>query len=402
MKIRTKLLTAVLATATALSCALTASALTAAPALNLQGNETAPAKVDADGNATATLTLKASDFSTDVKGAKIVLTLDNNLTLTSATVTDTDTTNKWTVDENNSRVSGNTVTLVDVFNMTDAPTKTGLELVLKFSVEDAEIRTYQVTVSGDFADGEATQVYTSNATGNLVINRAEASATNLEELNDTMTKEDSGYFIPYGGAYIGNDSLRKNPDGIFELGNLQNAKISVLKCKLPAEGKNVTTFAISPHKIDATSIQFGSYAPDTTGGLTYGTFVIIGDYQAFKAAKFSGKTDTDVLKKFGELYQTSIVDVYGNDENKYMKFSYTEADYILVGRKTQTKYMWKNTAETKLQYALRMTGIDPADKDKTFTAVGYSLDSNNNNTYNFSAEMQSTTLSKLYPEAYNQ
>ena len=101
MKIRTKLLTAVLATATALSCALTASALTAAPALNLQGNETAPAKVGADGKATATLTLKASDFSTDVKGAKIVLTLDNNLKLTSAKVTDA--ANEWNVNAENSR-----------------------------------------------------------------------------------------------------------------------------------------------------------------------------------------------------------------------------------------------------------------------------------------------------------
>ena len=391
MKIRTKLLTAVLATATALSCALTASALTAAPALNLQGNETAPAKVDAEGNATATLTLKASDFSTDVKGAKIVLTLDNNLTLTSATVTDTDTTNKWTVDENNSRVSGNTVTLVDVFNMTGATTKTGLELVLEFSVEDAEIGTYQVTVSGDFADETADQVYKSNGTGNLVINRAEANPQSLSALNE-MTK-DPGYFIPYGGASVNGESLTKNEDGTFDMGVL-TGDISVLKCKLPAEGKDVTTFAISPHKTDKNSIQFGSYVPNTTSP-TYGTFVIIGDYEAFKAAKANGLTDEEVLKKFGDLYKTSIEEAVGKTENNYMKISY-DTGYILVGRKTQSRFMWKGVQDEKtpLQYALRMTQIDNADKDKTFTAVGYSRTADG--TYNFSAEMQSTTLSKLY------
>lgn len=393
MKIRTKLLTAVLATATALSCALTASALTAAPALNLQGNETAPAKVDADGKATATLTLKASDFSTDVKGAKIVLTLANGLTLTSAKVTDA--AKEWTVDENNSRVSGNTVTLVDVFNMTGATTKTGLELVLEFTVNNPNLGSYEVTVSGDFADEKADKVYKSNGTGNLVINRAEAKPQSLSALN-TMIDESSGYFIPYGGASIGNDSLIKNGEGKFELpAGLQDGAIDVLKCKLPAEGKDVTTFAISPHKTNKTSIQFGSYAPNTNN-LQYGTFVIIGDYQAFKTAKFNNKTDKEVLEKFGKLYQANIAGQ--NDENKYMKLKYTAEDYILVGRKSQTKYMWQGN-DNQLQYALRMTKISDADKDKTFTAVGYSL--TNDNTYNFSAEMQSTTLSKLYPEAYN-
>lgn len=392
MKIRTKLLTAVLATATALSCALTASALTAAPGLDLQGNETAPAKVGTDGNATATLTLKASDFSTDVKGAKIVLKLDKKLTLTSAKVTDT--AKEWTVDSNNSKVSGNTVTLVDVFNMTDATKKTGLELVLEFTVKNPTFGSYEVTVSGDFADDAAEKVYQSNGTGTLVINREEASATNLEDLNAMASEID--YFIPYGGASIDNNSLTKNSDGTFELGNLEDGEINVLKCKLPAEGKNVTTFAISPHMTNKTSIQFGSYAPNTNS-LKYGTFVIIGDYQAFKAAKFSGKTDTDVLKRFGELYQANIAGQ--NDENKYMKLKYTAEDYILVGRKSQTKYMWQGD-NNQLQYALRMTNIPAADADKTFTAVGYSLA--DGNTYNFSAEMQSTTLKKLYPEAsYN-
>ena len=387
MKIRTKLLTAVLATATALSCALTASALDTS--LSLQGNETAPAKVDTDGNATATLTLKASDFSTDVKGAKIVITLANGLTLTSAKVTDTK--NEWNVDENNSRVSEHTVTLVDVFNMNGATTKTGLELVLEFTVNNPNLGSYEVTVSGDFADEKADKVYTSNGTGNLVINRAVANPQSLSVLNE-MTK-DSGYFIPYGGASIGGKSLTKNGYGTFDLGELGQGEINVLKCKLPAQGKDVTTFAISPHMYNATSIQFGSYAPNTNS-LTYGTFVIIGDYQAFKAAKFSGKTDTDVLKRFGELYQANIAGQ--NDENKYMKLKYTAEDYILVGRKSQTKYMWQGN-DNQLQYALRMTKISDADKDKTFTAVGYSLD---NNTYNFSAEMQSTTLRKLYPDTY--
>ena len=392
MKIRTKLLTAVLATATALSCALTASALTAAPALNLQGNETAPAKVDAAGNATATLTLKASDFR-EVKGAKITVELPAGLTLSNIAVTDTEST--WALDANNYKFDAdrNKITMVDVFNFDDTVKKDNLNLKLSFNVTGASIGTYEVKVSGDFADGEATKVYTSKGTGNLVINRAVASAANITELN-TMAEE-SGYFIPYGGASIDGKSLTKNGNGIFVLGELGEGKIDVLKCKLPAQGKNVTTFAISPHKTDIKSIQFGSYAPNTNS-LKYGTFVIIGDYQAFKTAMANGKTDDEVLKKFVGLYQTNIVDK-DKDENNYMKISYG-TDYILVGRKSQTKYMWQGD-KNQLQYALRMTKISDADKDKTFTAVGYSL--TDDNTYNFSAEMQSTTLSKLYPKAYN-
>lgn len=392
MKIRTKLLTAVLATATALSCALTASALTTT--LNLQGNETAPAKVDAAGNATATLTLKASAFR-EVKGAKITVELPADLTLSDITVTDTE--NTWELTENSNYkvdLEGKKITMVDVFNFDDTVKKDNLNLNLTFDVAKASIGTYEVKVSGDFADETADKVYKSNGTGNLVINRAVANPQSLSVLNE-MTK-DSGYFIPYGGASIGNNSLTKKGDGTFELPEgSKDGAIDVLKCKLPAEGKNVTTFAISPHKTDTASIQFGSYAPNTNN-LQYGTFVIIGDYQAFKAAKANDRTDDQVLNTFGTLYETNIVDK-GKDENNYMKIKYNETDSILVGRKSQTKYMWQGD-NNQLQYALRMTGINPADKDKTFTAVGYSLD---NNTYNFSAEMQSTTLSKLYPEANN-
>ena len=392
MKIRTKLLTAVLATATALSCALTASALTTT--LNLQGNETAPAKVDAAGNATATLTLKASAFK-EVKGAKITVELPAGLKLSDITVTDTE--NTWKLDEDsNYKVDlvGNKITMVDVFNFDDTVNKDNLNLNLTFDVAKASIGTYEVKVSGDFADETADKVYKSNGTGNLVINRAVANPQDLSALN-AMTN-DSGYFIPYGGASIGNDSLIKNGEGKFELpAGLQDGAIDVLKCKLPAEGKNVTTFAISPHKTDTASIQFGSYAPNTNS-LKYGTFVIIGDYQAFKDAKANNLTDEEVLQKFGKLYKKTILDK-DKDENNYMRISYG-ADYILVGRKSQTKYMWQGNSN-QLQYALRMTGISGDYTNKTFTAVGYSLA--NDTTYNFSAEMQSTTLSKLYPEANN-
>ena len=69
MKIRTKFLAAVLATATAFSCALSASAFTN-PQITLD-NTTMPALLKG-GTANATLTLKSSDFA-DVAGAKIVV-----------------------------------------------------------------------------------------------------------------------------------------------------------------------------------------------------------------------------------------------------------------------------------------------------------------------------------------
>lgn len=125
MKTKTKLLAALLSTVTAFSCALTAAA---APAITLQGNETTPATANASGEATATLTLKATQFE-NVGGADLTLTLQDGITLASATVEDVaNDASKWALEEDvNYRVSGNTVKMVDVFNIGDAPIKSSLE-----------------------------------------------------------------------------------------------------------------------------------------------------------------------------------------------------------------------------------------------------------------------------------
>lgn len=122
MKIRTKFLAAALAATMTLGCALTASAFTANPTLTLQGNESSPLTLT-NGAASATLTLKASDFS-EVKGAKITVELPAGLTLSNIAVTDTEKT--WNLNENSNYkvdVNKNKITMVDVFNFDDTVKK---------------------------------------------------------------------------------------------------------------------------------------------------------------------------------------------------------------------------------------------------------------------------------------
>ena len=167
MKIRTRILTAVLATATAFSCALTVSA---APTITLD-NSTMPAMAK-DGVATATLTLKSSDFE-GVTGAKINITLPEGITLDSAEITD----GTW-VKGQDYQVKGNTVTLVNVFNL-GGDTATDLSLNLNVTVSKADIGSYPITVSGEYADTKVDKVYTIDAAskGTLVISKAEKAFT---------------------------------------------------------------------------------------------------------------------------------------------------------------------------------------------------------------------------------
>lgn len=388
MKTRTKLLTAVLSTVTALSCALTAAALTA-PTLTLQGNENAPAKL-VDGSAEATLTLKASDFK-DVAGAKLTLTLPTGITLGNATVTDTATENKWELKSGeNYAVKNNTVTLVDVFNIGDATIKTGaLELELKFTVKDTSIGQYKIGVAGDFADAKE-DLQKGTSEGVLVIGKEEKSYT-AEDIKNINSKLDvNKEFIPYGGAYTYADGKytyyeKDKTTGEIKFGNATN--VTVLKCKLPAEGKTVTSFGASEKIKDPNGtyeyekydgIQFGAYATDKT--LDYGTLVIMGDYNAFK--EYTGQTDEALLAQIMQRYDAKVEDKTIAEGDGYT-FKYGKSDpksTITVKKVKRTTFMWQS--ESAIQYAVRLYKLT---KGKSYTTVAYSV---TGSTYSFSTEIQ--------------
>ena len=203
MKIRTKFLAAVLATATAFSCALTASALDPTPKITLD-NTTMPALLKGD-TANATLTLKSSDFA-DVTGAKLTVKLPEGMTLVKANVTGN---GSW-VENTDYKVdtSAGTITLIDVFNVGDAAKNLSvyLELTVSGTLDG------NITVSGEFADTKVDKVYSYNdlAKEKLTLTRTEDNYTTKDSANTAINGLDKeNLFIPAGGVYSFNEDTKK-------------------------------------------------------------------------------------------------------------------------------------------------------------------------------------------------
>ena len=391
MKIRTKLLTAVLASATALSCALTASALDPTPSITLD-NTAMPATLAADNTTTATLTLKSSDFK-NVKGAKITITLPDTMELVAAKIVEAD----WIADTNYKvDTTTKTVTLVDVFNFENPVDN--LSLNLKLKVKGATMGDNEITISGDFADEKADQVYklAEGTTGTLVIGKQLSSPADKDAATVTINEINNGneYFIPEGGVYThnGDDTYsyaKKKTDGSFDFGDL-SANIQVLKCKLPTGGKKFTTFSSSKKagNTDSTivyeksnGIQFGTYVTEAYAAGKYGTLVIKGDYNAFR--NYYGKTDAELLAKIMQHYNSNII-----TEGAALTLQ-GGANSITVKKVAQTKLMWRG--DSAFQYAVRLYNLGKND-NTSYTAVAYSVANGN---YTFSNEIQ-TKVNPFY------
>ena len=412
MKIRTKFLAAVLATATAFSCALSASAFTN-PQITLD-NTTMPALLKGD-TANATLTLKSSDFA-DVAGAKIVVKF-SDVNLLDAKISGAD----WVKDTDYKvDLDNDKITLVDVFNIGDAAKNLSLNLEVKVS-GIAMGETGCITVTGDFADGSAVQLYeaVNCGSGKIVVSREEVSGTGTEassKIDSIVNDENTEYFIPAGGVYSGNATdgytfYEKGEDGRFYAKNDDGAlvelpagaQIAVQTCKLPTGEKKVTTFGNSA-KTAATpgtpgyenlpayekfnGIQFGSYAISRAENLTYGTLIIMGDYTAFKNYDNPTATDNDFLNTIAGRYNEAVTASSAIKRGDAVTFKYGTADtegnkpYITVKMIDNTKQMW-NGADA-FQYAVRLYKLNDGN---FYTGVAYSIETDATK-YVFSAEIQ--------------
>ncbi len=393
MKIRTKFLAAVLAIATAFSCALTASAWdkATAPAVEF-GNSAMPGKTNSDGTATATLTLKSSDF-VDVTGAKLTVELPEGMTLVDASVTGN---GSWVADTDYKvdKTTG-TITLVNVFNVGDAAKNLSVYLGLTVS------GTFNgaITVSGEFADTNVDKVYTYDgfATGTLTLSRSEESYTTPVEAETAISNPGEDYFVPVGGVYtVGENGEYKyysKADGGDEFDLTDASNITVLKCPLPAADEDVTTFGYTIKDGDENSekeyekyngIQFGAYT-NKKSGKKFGTLIIMGDYTAFKNC-YPDETDEDLLKRIVARYDTRVDDstIDAGDPLTLKKGDHS----ITVKKVKQTAHMWED--ENNLQYAVRLYKLV---KDRSYTGVAYSY---SNGVYNFSKEIQT----KVNPYTY--
>lgn len=392
MKTRTKLLTALLSTVTALSCALTAAAATT-PSIELQGNEATPVTLGMTAEAQkATVTLKATDFAT-VGGADITLTLPNGITFNSATVTNATTGSTWTLakDENYKvDLENKKIKFVDVFNLaTDNSDKLeNVELNITFDVKTADIGTYEIGVSAKLANTDATEMAATTKVGNIVIGRKQNTYTSdFDKINEDLT---TGEFIPLGGAYTENAGnytyYTKNENGTIDFTGATS--VTVLKCMLPTE-KRVTTFGASPSMINdankGSSIQFGSFALKDSGK-KYGTLIIVGDFEEYKKVK--GYTDEKAFARWAKGYDKYLEKNPSiANEGDYIYETYDTDKKIYIAKVPQSRKMWENNEQ--LQYALRIVGI--TNSNETYTAVAYSKDTS----YVFSNEYHNASLSSL-------
>ena len=388
MKIRTKFLAAVLATVMTFGCALSASAWdskdTTPPAVEF-GNSAMPG-IKNGNTATATLTLKSSDFA-DVTGAKLTVKLPERMTLVKANVTGN---GSWVADTDYKvDTSAGTITLIDVFNVGDAAKN--LSVYLELTVSGTLVG--NITVSGEFADTKVDKVYSYNTvtTGTLTLTRTEDSYETKEEAVSAAKDPGADYFVPVGGVYAlvgGKYVYAERPDDAeFDFTKLADSGITVQKCKLPAEGKSVTTFGYTDKAADKSSskwyekengIQFGAYTNQNNGDNQFGTLIIMDDYTAFKNAYGKDVTDEKLLKSIVKRYDAVVAN---KDINEGDALTLKKGDHTITVKKVkQNAHMWKSGAN--LQYAVRLYNLVTG---RSYTGVAYSY---NNGTYNFSAEIQ--------------
>ena len=386
MKIRTKFLAAVLATVMTFGCALSASAWdskdTTPPAVEF-GNSAMPG-IKNGNTATATLTLKSSDFA-DVTGAKLTVKLPERMTLVKANVTGN---GSWVADTDYKVDTGaGTITLIDVFNVGDAAKN--LSVYLELTVSGTLVG--NITVSGEFADTKVDKAYKydSVATGKLTLTRSETNYTTKDSAEENIATPGTGYFVPVGGVYTmvnGEAKYYSKPDNAsaFDF-SIVHGDITVLKCPLPAEDEDVTTFGYTVKDGDKdkekeyeryNGIQFGAYTNKKVGK-EFGTLIIMGDYTAFKNC-YANKTDEELLKLIVTRYDARVTD---NTIKSGDPYTFTKGDQrITVKKVKQTAHMWEDA--NNLQYAVRLYKLV---KGRSYTGVAYSYA---DGTYNFSKEIQ--------------
>lgn len=383
MKTRTKLLTAVLSTVTALSCALTAAAA-GGPTIALKGNETTPAAAEAG---SVTLTLKATEFSS-VAGADLEITLNDGITLTGITVTNAGNTTWAPALNENYAVKNNKLKIVDIFNM-GTENNPSLDLSVKLDFNDANIGRYEFTNNIRLVDEDEQDITTSSvAFGKLVIGKKTATA-------QTAVTAPSGAFVPYGSVVF-EDSTYAEKDGTGAFTGVSKAKTAnVTSFILPDENEDVTTFGASKGTVNdgKDAIQFGSYVDNVKAGDTFGTLIIaptetgsFADVIDYYKNNTKYKTEEAILGRLMQILTNGNAAVNTLHTIKYNN----KTKAIKVAIIPQNNYMWRDSEATKLQYAVRL--LIGTDTTTEYTAIGYSV---NNNTYNFSTEIKSANFSGL-------
>ncbi len=172
---------------------------------------------------------------------------------------------------------------------------------------------------------------------------------------------DEGYFIPYGAmATTGGTMAEKLGNGQFFAKTADTYSYKQFKYPTGVVG----TFGVSVKTTDDTGIQFGSLVTDNLSTKSHGTLVIRGDFDAFRATLPSYTRE----QIFNILYNNLKTNNIASGEAVNVG---NAGEVIAVMYVDRTKYMWKNSENTELQYAVRVYNVEQNFADVEYTAVGY-------------------------------
>lgn len=359
------------------AAALAAGCITAsaAPSIKVANNENAPATYSATANV-QTVKVTATDFAS-VAGQDVTVTVADGLTLQGVTAEGITLT-----EGENYVINGNTVKFVDVLNLADAQAVTNYVVNLAVVVPNA-IASYDIGITAQLVDEDEQEVGSVTA-GKLVVGIK--SGTKAVTKDQVFTLDDDVSFVPgVNGAYYGTTTLRKQADNSFVAP--ANANISYRSFKLPAAGKTVTTYGFTrnnPTGNEERAIMFGSHVINYSANsdTTYGTLLILGDFEGLKAALSSNPnfdTAEKVIQTLSNWYDARFAP--GEDAG------FSTAGYTLYLKKApQAKFVW--LGNDSMDYTIRVTGVEGEDR---YTAVGYAI---NGTTTTFSTEIKSGKFNK--------
>ena len=205
---------------------------------------------------------------------------------------------------------------------------------------------------------------------------------------------ENDYFVPYG-AFAKQDGTmaEKLGNGRFYVENAGDYSYTQFKYPTGIVG----TFGASAKSTgEQTGIQFGSLVTDNLSIKENGTGTLLfrGDFDAF-CKTFPTKTRKEVVEYIYEILKAQEEEP-GSLEKKGVKF-YNKGEAVVVMYVPQTKYMWKNSEQTQLQYAVRVWGITENELAHIdFTAIGYVTTKDGDMV--FSNELKTRNYTELLPK----
>lgn len=312
-----------------------------------------------------TFAIKLSGFES-LKGLDLTVTGDDGVTMVSASALNTKS--ALAVGENYT-ISEDQHTL-HIVELSDDLNGDIITVAAKVNVDGAS---HKVTVTGEFAkSGEELYVFDEETFSGEITPFVKSEKVEVtipdEQTETTVSQENAGenYFIPYGAVYNGTEDapeyLGKDAEGKFVV----SANTTVVKFPVPDNGfgtYGVSDGIINDNGKETPAKQFGNYVaeykPETR---TYGTFVIVGDWSAYRDWYLKNKaySDADLINKIYTAY-TNKIKTDKDGKHSYIPYGIdldkdNEADYVIqVMEVEQNKYLWKN--DTQLEYGVRFKGL---------------------------------------------